>query len=85
MTPTPMQVTDQKPPCVFVIAEVGSVHDGSLGNAVKLIELAKRCGAVVVEVVREQRHPSFVQFDLFRQSFESGRSIVRSDCAGLSH
>jgi len=28
-----------------VIAEVGSVHDGSLGNALKLIDLAARCGA----------------------------------------
>jgi sialic acid synthase SpsE len=25
---------------VFVIAEVGSVHDGSLGNAQRLIEVA---------------------------------------------
>ena len=28
-----------------VVAEIGSVHDGSLGNALKLIELAAECGA----------------------------------------
>jgi N,N'-diacetyllegionaminate synthase len=28
-----------------IIAEIGSVHDGSFGNAIKLIELAKECGA----------------------------------------
>ena len=30
---------------VIVIAEIGSVHDGSFGNAQKLIELAAECGA----------------------------------------
>jgi N-acetylneuraminate synthase len=34
---------------VDVIAEVGSVHDGSFGNAVKLVELAARCGANTVK------------------------------------
>jgi len=38
---------------VFIIAEVGSVHDGSLGNAKKLIELAKSCGA---DAVKFQTH-----------------------------
>lgn len=33
----------------FLIAEIGSVHDGSFGNACKLIELAARCGANVVK------------------------------------
>lgn len=33
----------------LIIAEVGSVHDGSFGNACKLIELAARCGANVVK------------------------------------
>jgi N,N'-diacetyllegionaminate synthase len=38
-------------PCI--IAEVGSVHDGSFGNACKLIELAATCGA---DVVKFQTH-----------------------------
>ena len=38
---------------VLIIAEVGSVHDGSFGNACKLIELAKTCGA---DVVKFQTH-----------------------------
>jgi N,N'-diacetyllegionaminate synthase len=38
---------------VQVIAEVGSVHDGSFGNALKLIELAAECGA---DVVKFQTH-----------------------------
>ena len=32
-----------------IIAEVGSVHDGSFGNALKLIDLAKECGANIVK------------------------------------
>tara|TARA_E500000318_G_scaffold108316_2_gene118967 strand:- start:2302 stop:3288 length:987 start_codon:yes stop_codon:yes gene_type:complete len=36
-----------------IIAEVGSVHDGSFGNACKLIELAAKCGA---DVVKFQTH-----------------------------
>jgi len=36
-----------------IIAEIGSVHDGSLGNALKLIELAAACGA---DVVKFQTH-----------------------------
>jgi len=38
---------------VFIIAEVGSVHDGSFGNATKLIELAAECGA---DAVKFQTH-----------------------------
>ena len=34
---------------VDLIAEVGSVHDGSFGNATKLIELAAACGATTVK------------------------------------
>lgn len=34
---------------VDIIAEVGSVHDGSIGNALKLIELAVQCGANCVK------------------------------------
>lgn len=33
----------------IVVAEIGSVHDGSFGNAIKLIELAKECGAQVAK------------------------------------
>ncbi len=36
-----------------IIAEVGSVHDGSFGNACKLIEAAASCGA---DVVKFQTH-----------------------------
>jgi len=36
-----------------IIAEVGSVHDGSLGNALKLIEAAAECGA---DAVKFQTH-----------------------------
>ncbi|MEQ1789920.1 MAG: N-acetylneuraminate synthase family protein [Rickettsiales bacterium] len=38
---------------VLIIAEVGSVHDGSFGNACKLIELAANCGA---DAVKFQTH-----------------------------
>lgn len=34
---------------VKLIAEIGSVHDGSFGNAVKLIEAAAACGAHAVK------------------------------------
>lgn len=38
---------------VFIIAEIGSVHDGSFGNALKLVDLAKDCGA---DAVKFQTH-----------------------------
>lgn len=38
---------------INIIAEVGSVHDGSLGNAMKLIEAAASCG---VDAVKFQTH-----------------------------
>jgi len=38
---------------VFIIAEVGSVHDGSFGNAMKLVDLAADCGA---DAVKFQTH-----------------------------
>lgn len=37
----------------FIIAEVGSVHDGSYGNAQRLIEVAADCGA---DAVKFQTH-----------------------------
>jgi len=39
----------------MIIAEIGSVHDGSYGNALKLIDLAKECGA---DSVKFQTHIS---------------------------
>jgi len=33
----------------WIIAEAGSVHDGSFGNACKLVELAAKCGANVIK------------------------------------
>ena len=42
-----------KPTHVDVIAEIGSVHDGSFGNACKLIDLAAECGA---DAVKFQTH-----------------------------
>lgn len=40
---------------VYVIAEVGSVHDGSFGNAKKLVEVGAACG---VDAVKFQTHIS---------------------------
>lgn len=37
----------------YIIAEIGSVHDGSFGNACKLIEAAAACGA---DAVKFQTH-----------------------------
>ena len=34
---------------LYIIAEIGSVHDGSFGNACKLIELASKLGANAVK------------------------------------
>jgi N-acetylneuraminate synthase len=38
---------------ITIIAEIGSVHDGSFGNACKLIDLSAKCG---VDVVKFQTH-----------------------------
>lgn len=40
---------------VYIIAEVGSVHDGSFGNACNLIDVASDCGA---DAVKFQTHIS---------------------------
>lgn len=37
----------------LIIAEIGSVHDGSFGNAIQLIKAAAECGA---DVVKFQTH-----------------------------
>lgn len=39
----------------MIIAEIGSVHDGSLGNALKLVDLASKCDA---DYVKFQYHIS---------------------------
>lgn len=38
---------------ITIVAEVGSVHDGSIGNALKAVEAAAACGA---DVVKFQTH-----------------------------
>lgn len=40
-------------PNVTIIAEIGSVHDGSYGNAIKLVDAAAACGA---DIVKFQTH-----------------------------
>jgi N-acetylneuraminate synthase len=64
-----------------IIAEIGSVHDGSFGNAGKLIELAAACGADTVkfqthlpeaETLRGAPSPAYFKgeprFDYFRRT-----------------
>ena len=66
---------------VTMIAEIGSVHDGSLGNAMKLIEAAAACGADAVkfqthiaeaETLRDAPAPQYFnaepRFDYFRRT-----------------
>jgi N-acetylneuraminate synthase len=66
---------------VTIIAEIGSVHDGSLGNAMKLIEAAAACGADAVkfqthiaeaETLRDAPAPRYFnaepRFDYFRRT-----------------
>jgi N-acetylneuraminate synthase len=42
----------------MIIAEIGSVHDGSFGNAIKLIEVASQCGA---NAIKFQTHISHAE------------------------
>src|SRR5216684_3781234 len=64
-----------------LIAEIGSVHDGSFGNACKLIEAAAACGADAVkfqthiaeaETLRDAPAPSYFvgepRFEYFRRT-----------------
>lgn len=64
-----------------IIAEVGSVHDGSFGNACKLVELAKAAGATTIkfqmhlaehETTRDAPSPTYFsaepRFDYFRRT-----------------
>lgn len=48
-----MTLKSKLPSRVLIIAEVGSVHDGSFGNALKLVEAAAECGA---DAVKFQTH-----------------------------
>lgn len=66
---------------IYVIAEVGSVHDGSFGNACNLIDVASDCGADAVkfqthiseaETLRDAPMPSYFtgenRFDYFNRT-----------------
>ena len=64
---------------VLIIAEVGSVHDGSFGNAQKLIEVAANCGADIIkfqthiaeaETLRDAPMPSYFQGEPRYEYFE---------------
>lgn len=68
-------------PFPFLIAEIGSVHDGSFGNACKLIEAAAACGADAVkfqthipeaETLKDAPMPSYFKgeprFEYFRRT-----------------
>ncbi len=68
-------------PSTYIIAEIGSVHDGSFGNALKLIEAASRCGADAVkfqthipeaETLRDAPSPGYFsaepRFEYFRRT-----------------
>jgi N-acetylneuraminate synthase len=63
----------------WIIAEAGSVHDGSFGNACKLVELAAACGANVVkfqthvaeaETLAEAPSPSYFKAEPRLQYFK---------------
>ena len=80
---------------VLIIAEIGSVHDGSLGNALKAIESCAKCGADIVkfqthiaeaETLKDAPSPSFFdgesRFEYFKRTsflFEEW-SKVASHC-----
>lgn len=64
---------------VKIIAEAGSVHDGSFGNAKKLIELASECGADFIkfqthiaetETIKNAPRPSYFKDEDRYQYFE---------------
>ncbi len=58
MTSTPIERPMSGPDKVNIIAEVGSVHDGSFGNALQLIETAAGCG---VDAVKFQTHMALAE------------------------
>src|ERR687894_1498244 len=64
---------------VFVIAEAGMNHDGSLGNAIRLAEVAAECGADAVkfqlhdaaaETTRDAPSPPYFQHETRWEYFE---------------
>jgi N-acetylneuraminate synthase len=80
---------------IFLIAEIGSVHDGSLGNALRLVEVASECGANAVkfqthipeaETLRAAPSPAYFnqesRFDYFRRtSFTLEQwSVIKDAC-----
>jgi N-acetylneuraminate synthase len=80
---------------VYLIAEIGSVHDGSLGNALRLVEVASECGANAVkfqthipeaETLPGAPSPSYfrqeARFDYFRRtSFTIDQwNVIREAC-----
>ncbi len=72
---------------VKLIAEIGSVHDGSFGNATKLIEAAASCGADAVkfqthiaaaETLREAPNPPFFNGEpRFEYFLRTGFSLLQ--------
>jgi N,N'-diacetyllegionaminate synthase len=83
---------------VYVIAEVGSVHDGSFGNAQRLIDVAIGCGADAVkfqthlpaaETLRDAPMPSYFKgeprFEYFARtgfSLEQWKKLAQHATAG---
>jgi N,N'-diacetyllegionaminate synthase len=83
---------------VYVIAEVGSVHDGSFGNAQRLIDVAVSCGADAVkfqthlpaaETLRDAPMPSYFKgeprFEYFARtgfSLDQWKKLAQHAAAG---
>src|SRR5438445_10460926 len=81
-SPTSSPGPESDPPMkASLIAEIGSVHDGSFGNACKLIEAAASCGAdaakfqthiAEAETLRDAPSPAYFKgeprFDYFRRT-----------------
>ena len=77
----------------YIIAEIVSVHDGSFGNAKKLVELAAKCGANVVkfqthiadsETIINAPNPSYFndekRYDYFKRTsfnFEEWKELIK--------
>lgn len=87
-----------KPASIEIVAELGSVHDGSFGNAIKLVECAAAAGATTAkfqlhipeaETLRDAPNPKYFtsenRFDYFtRTSFtDSQWSELRERCHAL--
>jgi hypothetical protein len=83
-------MTTHTPPITRIIAEIGSVHDGSFGNAVKLIEAAAACGADTVkfqihiaeaETLTDAPMPSYFTGEPRMAYFPAHRIFARSVAA----